>query len=73
MVQILHESPNSLGYKELTKAEIKNFEDGNTKLNTFGAKGLLLSLLASMSYFDKKNLLFPDFSNWKELYDAEIY
>ncbi|MDR1458256.1 MAG: GumC family protein [Puniceicoccales bacterium] len=73
MVQILHESPNALGYKELTKTEVKDFEDVNTKLNAFGAKGLLLSVLASMSYFDKKNLLFPYFSNWKELSEAEIY
>ncbi|MDR0351074.1 MAG: GumC family protein [Puniceicoccales bacterium] len=72
-IQILHESPNALGYKELAKTEVKNFEDVNTQLNLFDSNSLFLLVLKSMSPEDKKNLLSPYFKNWEKLSKGEIH
>ncbi|MDR2735622.1 MAG: hypothetical protein LBB20_02155 [Puniceicoccales bacterium] len=72
IVQILHESPNALGYKELTKNEVKDFEDVNTQLNMFSAKSLLLSILGSLDCQDRKDLLSPYFKNWTWIDEADV-
>jgi hypothetical protein len=73
IIQILHESPNALCYKELTKNEVKDFEDLNTQLNMFDVKALLVAIINSMSPEEKQNLLSPYFKNWAELSDVEIH